>query len=108
MALTSLDSIKDFNETLKNAVSTTPPFGLEMFPSVIQLSAGDPKIELGRVINASAGNILAVFGIDTNNQFTISFLPLDENNKIITNIDGEESWPTESVVNFPGGLNRYL
>ena len=108
MAQTSFTEVTAFNDNLKNALGETPPFGLTNFPSVIELSANNVEVELGRVIRESAGSILAVFGIDGNNNFTISFVPLDSNKKIITNVDGEESWPPASVVNFPNGLNEYM
>ena len=108
MAQTSFPEITAFNDNLKNALGEIPPFGLTNFPSVIELSANNVEVELGRVISESAGSILAVFGIDGNNNFTVSFVPLDSNKKIITTADGEENWPPPSVVNFPNGLNSYL
>ena len=108
MAQVSFEQVSSFNETLKKAVASTPPFNLTHFPSVIELSANNAEIELGRVISESAGNILAVFGIDDNNNFTISFLPLDGDKKIITSADGEEHWPSATVTNFPAGVDAYL
>ena len=108
MANTSFEEISQYNDSLKQALITGNPFGLSAFPSVIELSANNPDLELGKVIQASGGSVLAVFGIDAGNNFTVSFLPLDSNKKIITTADGEETWPKESVVNFPNGINNYL
>ncbi len=108
MANTTFEEISQYNDALKQALNNGIPFGLTVFPSVIELSATNPSIELGKVIQASAGSILAVFGIDSSNNFTVSFLPLDSNKKIITTVDGEEGWPKESVVDFPNGINNYL
>ncbi len=108
MSQTTFTEITAFNDNLKNALGETPPFGLTNFPSVIELSATNAEVELGRVISESSGSILAVFGIDANNNFTVSFVPLDGNKKIITTVDGEETWPPSSVVNFPNGLNQFI
>lgn len=108
MAAVSFEEIKSFNDSLKVALNNQPPFGLTSFPSLIKLIAKDPGAELGKVIRDSAGSVLAVFGLDSNNNFTISFLPLDSHDKIITSVDGEESWPVEHVTNFPEGLEIYL
>ena len=107
MAQTSYNSILAFNKSLEEKIGTTSPFGLEKFPSAIIIE----KASLQRIIDEAEAGVLASFGIE-NGKFTVSFLGLDTNNKILCShitglINGEETWPAESVTNFPATIDTF-
>jgi hypothetical protein len=116
MAQTPYLTILDYNKALAEEILTAVPFGLQNFPSSVVLSTGNGQEELGRLIVEAEYGLVLSFGIDNsdeqNRKFTVSFLALDNNKKIICShilghVDGEESWDPTSVSNFPETVDKF-
>ena len=115
MAQTSYQTIVHFNTALADELTGGILFGLQSFPSSIVISTNDALNELGRLLAVAQHGVALVFGIDDsdegNKKFTVSFLALDEKKQILcahikNTLDGEESWPSQSVLNFPETVEK--
>lgn len=101
---TSYLNIWNFNQRLRRAANPEHcngyiPWDLQNFPSHIRIKVKEG--ELGNLLkHKDASELLAVFGIDAKNRFTVSFLISKEGEvhpEHVAGLKGEETWPDKSI-----------